>query len=387
MDEYPFEILKNMFGLKNNSKQNVTNKEQTINEEICIHTMRDDLDVLEGKMIIQKDESKIFQSTRDKTSKIDNRMYPIGNVGSNEINPAEKSQLSSPFLSANIPKEAEKQLVITDKAEPILKKNENMIKPIEIRKENLESMKKNANSHGRLLFIAIISVIIIFAAGLYYFWLTRSNQEPDISSLPPIVETPKNPPVKIEPEIEKFTLDNPNYLRINLAEADAKNTLNLFSVTAKDILAEGINVPVEFVAVDENNNPISFQIFANVTGIKLPNSIMDNLGDFLIYFYSDTGNMRIGMKIKIKENSSASSIINLIGKEEKNLPDNLSSILLDPMVPDKGKIFKNGIYKNFAIRYMNLDAQETISVDYAITDNLWLIGTSKNTIRAILDKQ
>jgi len=352
-----------MFGLKNESKQSVPQKEQTVADEIAIHTMQDELDVLEGKKITQKEESKSFQSSQDKTSKINNKIYPVGNIESDQINFVEKSKLSSPFLSTNIPKDVAKQPVIIRRTEPIL--------------------KKNANSRGILVFLGVISAVIIFAAGLYYFWLTRNDKEPEVSTNVPPIEVPKQPAVKIEPEMEKFSLDKPNYLRFNLMEAGTKSTLDLFSATAKDILAEGIGVPVEFVAVDENNNPISFQIFANIAGINLPKNIIANLGDFLMYFYSDAGNVRMGMNIKMKENSG---LVNLITKEEKNLPSDLASILLEPVIPEKGKIFKNGVYKNFAIRYMNLDAQETISVDYAITNNLWVIGTSKNTIRAILDK-
>ena len=93
--------------------------------------------------------------------------------------------------------------------------------------------------------------------------------------------------------------------------------------------------------------------------------------------------MRMGLNIKSK---SGSDLEKLIIKEEPNLAKDFKPILLKPAVPEKGATFKDGSYGSYKIRYINLDPENSISIDYAFQGDIWAIGTSKNTIRAILDK-
>jgi hypothetical protein len=157
----------------------------------------------------------------------------------------------------------------------------------------------------------------------------------------------------------------------------------LFAATADELKQTNISQPVEFLVVDEKNNPIEFSVFSLFAGIKMPKIISDSLDGFSLYFYSDSGNIRIGAAVRIKEGKDITKAISL---EEKRLVADLSPLQIEKAEAPKGKVFAGSIYRDVAIRYMNLNEQITTSVDYAFMDKQLIIGTSKNTMRAILDK-
>jgi hypothetical protein len=48
--------------------------------------------------------------------------------------------------------------------------------------------------------------------------------------------------------------------------------------------------------------------------------------------------------------------------------------------------FHSGTYASQAVRFVNIDADKNISCDYMVRDKQWIIGSSKETLRAIADR-
>ncbi len=225
----------------------------------------------------------------------------------------------------------------------------------------------------------VIAFVALVVAG-YYFWITRMTPVPPPPVLPAIPE-----PVIIEKEEPKFSVENPNYLPIDTEKDTAQTIQQLLIKTAAEVKETGISAPIEFVVVDQNNNPISLSIFSILSGLKLA-PVLDNLEEgFSLLICLDSENSRMGLAADLKDKPKVTSAMTT---KEKTLVNDVSFLLLGE-IPQKTKgAFSINDSKSFPIRYLNIDAsaEGSLSVDYSLTDKQLIIATSKNTMWAILDK-
>ncbi len=240
-------------------------------------------------------------------------------------------------------------------------------------------------------FLGLVSLVAL-AGGGYYLWSTRYSQTP----VQPVVEAPIEPvepeaPSIPEPEIpaKKYSEDKPNYLVIENASGQTADSIKaILSKTAEEILTEGETLPVELVASDETNGQIPFGTFATAAGLKFAPDFMANFtGGFSLFVYNDGGKARLGLTVQVKPDKITNgATAAAVKKNEKVLADNLAVLFLDSPYQLGANEFKDGKYGNLVIRYLNLNPDMNLSVDYAFSGNQWVVGTSKNSVRAILDK-
>jgi len=223
--------------------------------------------------------------------------------------------------------------------------------------------------------IAILIVAIIAGSG-YYFWITRQST-PEVVVTPPITEPEPTP----KPAANKFSTDKPNTLTVDMATATNTTLKELLQNTAKDVTASEATLPVEFKLVDSGNNPVAFKAFVSKSGISLSPALMANLSDtFSLFIYNDKTVTRGGLAIDSKNPAALKGLLTL---EEKTLVKKVSSTF--PIYSSflTGKVFASSDYNGTAIRYMNI--AEDWSVDYAIYNNKLVIGTTKMTLRSVID--
>jgi hypothetical protein len=237
----------------------------------------------------------------------------------------------------------------------------------------------------KVLLIAFSALIILLLlGGGYFFWMTRPPQPAQVT--PPTTETIQAPqePVNINPLSEKYTSDKPNYLPIDTNTASPDTIKQLLASTATDISQTSLTAPIEFIVTDTNNNPVTFHIFATLAQLSFPSSVYAGLDDsFSLYVFRDTNKSRIGLAVKMKDRVAVTAAMRAA---ENTLAATLSPILLDYSPSSIAPTFADGSYLSMATRYANLDAVNNLSMDYALTDNYLFIGTSKNTLRTIIDK-
>lgn len=230
-----------------------------------------------------------------------------------------------------------------------------------------------------LVITVVILTIATFMAGGYYYWITHKGTEQ--------VETVVNSQGE-EPQIEvtekKFSDENPNVLAVDTETIKTADLQQLLIQKSNEVKEDGHGKPVEFIVNDLNNNPIAFSRFAIISGIKISASVLDNLEEkFSLYFYNDGGNMRLGIVISLKNKDNA---VQEMRDEEIILADDIIPLFLGNEVMKEGVIFKDGNYNNSQIRYANLNSEGTVSLDYSFVGLKLVIGTSKNTTRAVIDK-
>lgn len=347
-----------------------------------IHTMKDDLAILEGKKI---EELPIIEENLLQEQKQNN------NITIEDSSPFSE-QYSTPPSPSNIV------------SNPVFPVNENL-PGFALQKEKKvesEELNKPSKSNFNRVFLlgGLVLIILIFAGGGYFFWITRSDKNEDVKednfslnndfNIENNNESDKDEkePVQIETPDNKFSVDKPNYLRMDIENLNAESAKNFLIQTGEDVKKELASSPIEFKITDNSNNPISFSAWALLLGINLPKTIMNQLEpDFSFYCYIDEGRSRLGIAVNIKNNSKE-NLTSIFRKEEINLHKYLHPLILEDVKKAQIDIYKDNQYKNYNIRYFNFDKEKIgiTSIDYALTDKHLIIGTSKNTMWAMVDK-
>ncbi len=361
---------------KNNASINFKNSSELQN--LLIHTMKKDLEKLKNPNFNVAQENKFPE---------------IENISLKTKPKLTAKEKTSPFLTQTDHKEEvelirkpeikmEAQVFSTNNSENALSKN----KLIHEQKQP----KKEGKKIGVMLLV-LGFILIIIGVGGYYFWKTRLQstiktkkeiQKP-VNSVPKEVSSviDKIPPQKKQ---DIFATDKPNYLVIDQATIDQTGVKKIIQTYGEQVSQAAITLPVEFMVVDKQNNPISFQDFAQKLGLNFPTAIISQLGtDFSLYIYNDNNQIRLGLVVVIQKSELLKK---LFLTEEKTLPQDLQSLFLTTQYTLKEKTsFNDSQYKDYSIRYDNVISPEILSVDYTITKNNLIIGTTKKTIRVIID--
>ncbi|MDD5397050.1 MAG: hypothetical protein PHW24_03245 [Candidatus Moranbacteria bacterium] len=258
-----------------------------------------------------------------------------------------------------------------------------------------DAFADNQKSPAFKLVMAIIVILIasIVALGGYYFWISTHAAKPAPAVVAPapaenVVATPQpepEPVTTIAPPTEKYSADKPNFMVLDLTMLSADDIKNSIGKVISELSEKNSSMPYEFTVVDANNNPIAFPIFATAIKLNLSPALLKTLSDdFSLFVYNDAGNMHLGASISI---AKADLFKTEMSKQEKTLPVDLSPMFLQTKPEITTGLFKDGSYGTYKTRYLNLNTQGTLSIDYATINNNLFIGTSKMTLRSILDKK
>lgn len=254
----------------------------------------------------------------------------------------------------------------------------------------------NQQSHSqKKLWLGVLAVIILWAiaGGVWYFFfggkekiwelLPLSNVTKKIAEVSKTLEIPEVKPI---PKLPPFSSDKPNYLPFNTETVSPEDIRATLSQTASHIQTAGIAEPIEFLLTDQSNNPLALSRFAYLFQLDLnPEILALAMETFSLYAYDDAGSVRFGLALDFKEDQMATAV-SLIEKTESGLPYALRALFLKPGINiDKKLVFQSSDYDQFHIRFTNIDINQKIALDYAFYGNRLFLGTSKNTLRAMLD--
>lgn len=411
-----------MFGQKDNDKKIESKQDKkTPMENIVIHTMKKDLANPDGPGFDQPEESAAAtglnipkpadkknitptpgrtditppESSFSPAQKDQNlSVGPFASsaptapsLGKIIASPPESTPVSRPPITSPSPKDT--FAVPTPPASPISSQPKVSL-PADI-------TLQNSFPWGKLLMIILVILIVLVAAGgTYYYWLTNPTnfqtlfrnilQKQSAPATTSNTPADNNLPAATQPAqpVQTFSLDKPNYLSIDTAAAPdgIKSEINDY---VQKVIAQNPSTPVEFLVTDSQNNPVGFDKFAALAGINLPSSVMTNLStDFSLFIYVDGGKARLGLEIGSKDLIST-NLKNSLANEESNLPKDLESIFLVSGYTISNAAFNTSYYSGAEIRYFNIISPEELSVDYTIFRNKLLIGTTKMTLRSIID--
>ncbi|MFZ2225935.1 MAG: hypothetical protein WA064_04980 [Candidatus Moraniibacteriota bacterium] len=372
-----------MFGLKNNADTNLKTNPSSANlnqkdsfniEDFPVHTMADDM-----AQIKNPTNAKNVPSVQNKNT-------------TTEENLSEK-QKTSPFLS---PENSWNERSILSEAPgattPQTKITTPKSAPIETPK--ITSPTKTEPINWKVVTLFLISLVLVFALAFagYSFWqkkATQTNEQPPLIN-PESENSEETPTEEVAPTIPEqptmpslsFSESSPNYLPLGENSGDTQKTKDLLAQYIQKVTTEGYTKPIEFIPTDEKNAPLTFNDFSVRFGLSLSPTLTSSLGNtFSLFIYNDTVVSRVGLVIDAKDETVLSKALI---QEEKNLADEISSLFFVANY-SKDEPFYDNEYKNVNIRYQNIISPENLSVDYAVTKNKLLIGTTKMTMYALID--
>lgn len=259
----------------------------------------------------------------------------------------------------------------------------------------------NQQSKGKVkLLITLAVILFLFAAGGAWYFLLGGKEQfydakekvmkflflSDINVVEQISNLPKIPEEGEAPKSEIYSSDKPNYLPFNTETVSPEDIRATFSQIASRIQESNITKPIEFLVTDQNNNPLAFNRFAFLLKLDLDPEMLSLAEEsFSLYAYNDTGSVRFGMILDFKE-TQTETIADIIKKTESGLPYALRALIIEPDSNiSKKTTFQSSDYNQFQIRFVNIDIERKITIDYVLYNNRLFVGTSKETLRAILD--
>lgn len=358
-----------------------TKKNTIVSEELKlakIHTMKDDLANDVERQVLAKENSLVGDASLKSNSPFlsTNTNFQSGDVQIAKAN-QEGEKVTQPAL--NTPGAANKggfprmELPV----EPVL---------------DVEKKLKEASGSKRstVLFTVSFVLILIFGLGGYYVWTMRGDnitedvvvlQEDDVEEEIADIDVP------VVEEVEKFIFSSKSNFFI-LNEVD-KSQVGIGNAIEKKFteMESYPGIFLEFVMVDENNTPIALADFMNYFKIYLNAEVMNNLAPdkFSLFLQKDKDMERMGIAINIKD---AQVLKKSLLKDEANLIDQLNSMFLAAPIDtkSKGEVFKDSSYGNVEVRYINLNKELTLSLDYAVVGDYLIFATSKECGRLMIDK-
>ncbi len=374
-----------------NKKNNKTNSDSVYLESVKFHTMKDDATGEVRNVPLKEDEATM------------EKVY-INKGGSPFLNNAVSLSGENPPKSEPNPEIATQSSDISKEEQAEPKSNMSSDYPHMADSQNSDFIENNVEREelgekkSIFVYVAIFIIILLLGSGGYYFLVMKAEEySGNMGSETPADLNEGNDPsgtditdgfgnITNDPSnnTSKFS-DKVNFMVVKDEELNQEGVTKL--IKNKFIEMEKYNGnQLEFLMVDTNNKPILFKNFIDNFKISLSQSITDNLAtdNFSIFLYKNGGIKRVNVVVGVKDVSVLK--INL-KREESLLVGNLNSLFVyDKPESDSVKQFNQSEYNGTSIRYINLNKDVSLSVDYFVSGDYLVFATNKDCGRLIVDK-
>jgi flagellar basal body-associated protein FliL len=246
-----------------------------------------------------------------------------------------------------------------------------------------QTLPPQKKSKGRLILtLVVVLVVVVASAGFYYYWFKiRSNSSetsapaiPDIPAAPAVPATSSTPAEPQNKNLRNIVVDT------SLGQGEIKNAIQKFATDFSSSASESDLVEVKIVGKD--GQPIGKKDFFAGTGVAVPDPVLMKLSeDYSLFVRKESGSAKLGFVFK---SVTSSGLSDEMKNWEPTLPTDLAPLYVG-LAPTGTGTFNSSQYKNADIRYFNFSSPADTSLDYSVISNFLIIGTSKNTTRAILD--
>lgn len=227
---------------------------------------------------------------------------------------------------------------------------------------------KKKKSKSILLPILIIIIIILAGIGGIFYWQNRKNPP-----LPPIEENE-------EPELSESLIPVEKTKIISL-----DNQTSVSAVLQQEALSEESPGTIKRIAILKNETEfLSLIDLFQELEINIPSSVLTEIKEnYTLVLYSQNGKSHLGLVAEIKNISNLQEQLRLW---EQTMVNDLKNFFLseEPGLSATNE-FQDNIYNNVSIRYINFP-EPNITIDYALTDNLFILLTSKESMYEIIDR-
>ncbi|MDP2838065.1 MAG: hypothetical protein Q8O53_02210 [Candidatus Moranbacteria bacterium] len=231
------------------------------------------------------------------------------------------------------------------------------------------------------IIFGVLLLLVIAGGGVAWYFLRYVPAHSVVADPVPIAPPPSmEVPVAIEPP---YALDKPNYLSIDVETITTQEFQKILQAASARMKTANMVKPVEFLITDKNNNPLALSRFVYLMGLSLPEPLMTKLeDDFSVFAHNDKGKATLGLRLVFTDALVGGVVVK---QREVTLPMMFRPLLYVGVTVPQKVLFRSGVYNGETVRFVNLDGTESVSFDYVLRENTWFIGTTKDTLRVILD--
>jgi len=227
------------------------------------------------------------------------------------------------------------------------------------------------------LTLVIVLVVAASGAGFYYYWFNIRSTSPATPAVPASSTTPAGIPASTESQnnnLRNLVVDT------SLGQSEIKNAIQKFATEFSASASESDLIEVKIVGKDGQS--VGKKDFFSGIGVVAPDPVLMKLSeDYSLFAKKESGSVKLGFVFK---SVTSSGLASEMKSWEPTLPTDLSPLYVGQALTGKGT-FSSSRYKNADIRYLNFSSPTDTSLDYSVISNFLVIGSSKGTIRSILD--
>ena len=272
----------------------------------------------------------------------------------------EKAPLPSveELISSKLPEPPKPKEIKPVKPKKIKEPKEKKVKPVKEKK--IKEPKKPKKWLAWLLIVILIAVIVIAI-----FYLIGSEPDPEPTPEPP---TPLESLIPVD-ETKVLSLTNTSFIDLLSQEAERDQSAGTFKRVA--ILKN----ETEFLSLSELLEKLNINI--------PPYAFIEIEDSYTLVIYSQNGKKKLELITEVKNTDNLNEQLRFW---EQTMVNDLQGLFLieSPGTPATND-FQDNVYKDTTIRYINFPEPD-LTIDYAITNNLLIIGTSKELMYKTIDK-
>jgi len=237
----------------------------------------------------------------------------------------------------------------------------------------------------RSFFLPLIIVFLLAVAGggFYYYWFNIRNTPPETPLTPTTPATPTAPAASIPPTAQTDSQNkNLQHLVVDTSQGPTEIRSAIQNFATEFTASASESNLVEMKLVGKDNQPIGKKEFFSGIGTNIPDTVLMKLSeDYSLFARKENGSVRLGFVFKTV---TSSGLVDETRNWEPTLATDLAPLYVG-QAPTGTGAFNSSRYKNADIRYFNFSSPADTSLDYSVISNFLVIGTSKETTRAILD--
>ncbi len=243
----------------------------------------------------------------------------------------------------------------------------------QLKTENIFDSEIKTDRKNSLLIVLGVILLAVVILGFFYWRGLKAEPVPVPTPIDNGLQIPKS----------SISVENTKILKI-------ENNISLLILLEDELKIEPLKtfrriVPIKNSPTDGKEEVLSLSDLVKELNISIyPYVLSEFKNNYTLVLYGQEENeKRFGLII---ETNNSNNLKEQLRFWEKTMVENLYNLFLgkQPTIP-ANKNFVDSEYNRVSIRFINFPNPD-VSIDYAVLNNLFILSTSKESIRAIIDR-